>query len=76
MALTPNEKEMLLVLADEEYASAFTMAKRLMYSTEYAEILLMKLLGKGYIVREASERHWTYSVTEKGREEIGQMKTL
>ena len=76
MALTPNEKEMLTMFEDMKSTNAWPMGKKLAYSTEYAEDLLKRLSAKGYLGKETGGRYPTYSVTEKGREEIARRGTV
>ena len=76
MALTPNEKEMLAMFTDIKSANAWVMGNKLAYSTEYAEDLLKRLSARGYLGKETGGRYPTYSVTEKGREEIAGRGTV
>lgn len=83
--MTPNENELLGVFGQIEVANAWTMGKRLQYTTEYAENLLKRLLSQGYIEKEVPvkdymkgvvRRYPSYRLTYRGRQEIKTSKML
>ena len=83
--MTPNEKEMLQIFDGVEVGSAWTMGKKLGYTTEYVNNLLIRLYEKGLIERHVpaeeylkgvARRYPTYRLSYRGMFELKRTKML